>query len=292
MAETCATARTSPGLSDVSAAASVCSSIYSVGTCSPSTRMTLYGVKFVPWTVRAAVAAAHAGERDLVDAEVQLHRLHRHLPARCIVLAVEHVILQHAQAVLEGLAAGLIVAVALMIAQDRAVVDAEAVEHHGGQLIGLHIAVGLFGVEIRPDNIFRGLHGAAAQLVLRDAEARQMIAVEYDDRRLAERGEPTHKARDKGIRLLELVEVILQPGAAGFGLLPRDPDGSRALQRLRGILAVGLHGDGEDEIAALGGAQRLQDLLRQDGTFAQPSGFRSTSCMYSSDVNVSKPKLA
>ena len=30
-----------------------------------------------------------------------------------------------------------------MIAQDRAVVDAEAVEHHGGQLIGLHIAVGL-----------------------------------------------------------------------------------------------------------------------------------------------------
>ena len=52
VAETCATARTSPGLSDVSAAASVCSSIYSVGTCSPSTRMTLYGVKFVPWTVR------------------------------------------------------------------------------------------------------------------------------------------------------------------------------------------------------------------------------------------------
>ena len=143
--------------------------------------------------------------------------------------------------------------------------DAEAVEHHGGQLIGLHIAVDLFGVEIRPDDIFRRLHGAAAQLVLRDAEARQMIAVEYDDRRLAERGEPAHKARDKGIRLLELVEVILQPGAAGFGLLPRDPDGSRAFQRLRGILAVGLHGDGEDEIAVLGGAQRLQDLLRQDG---------------------------
>lgn len=37
---------------------------------------------------QAAVAAAHTGERDLVDAEVQLHRLHRHLPARCIVLAI------------------------------------------------------------------------------------------------------------------------------------------------------------------------------------------------------------
>lgn len=37
---------------------------------------------------QAAVAAAHAGERDLVDAEVQLHRLHRHLPARRIVLAI------------------------------------------------------------------------------------------------------------------------------------------------------------------------------------------------------------
>lgn len=88
MAETCATARTSPGLSNVSAAASVCSSIYSVGTCSPSTKMTLYGVKFVPWTVRAGVAAAHAGEHDLVDTKLQLHRLHRHLPARCIVFAI------------------------------------------------------------------------------------------------------------------------------------------------------------------------------------------------------------
>ena len=37
---------------------------------------------------QAGVAAAHAGEHDLVDTKLQLHRLHRHLPARCIVFTI------------------------------------------------------------------------------------------------------------------------------------------------------------------------------------------------------------
>ena len=150
-----------------------------------------------------------------------------------------------------------------MIIKDRPLVDAKAFKQQCRDLIRLNIPVLLFQAEVRPDYIFRGLHRAAGELVLRDLQAGQMVAVEYHNRRFVVMIQCRGQLFEESIGLMELAEIILKSTAPSFVLYAVDSNCFRTFQRFGGIFSMRLDGNSKDQITPLRRAQRFQNLAGQ-----------------------------
>ena len=204
-------------------------------------------------------ADRRAVQHHVPRAEAHVRLLERVFPAVHDAVAVQHVVLQRAQLRLVGAAPR----VHLVELRQRAVVDAEHLQHMRRELVRLDVLDLGLERKVRPDGVFRRVQVPAVELAFLDLQTRHVVAVDDEHGRLVQRLERRGQRAQEIVDLLQLRRVILHLAAQRFVLDARKhPDPVRfAVGRVR---AVRLHRDRVDQIARRGGIQQVEDLPGQD----------------------------